>query len=74
MDKKDKENQERTNKRRKVKKLNLLNKLQLLSKLKNKKLNLQKEKAEEEGEEKVNNDLFKLNHFKNLVISLAFTK
>jgi len=65
MDKKKKESQERINKRKKEKKSSnqLLNKLLLLSNLKSKKLPLQKEKVEEEVEEKVNNDLFKLNHF-----------
>ena len=69
MDKKEKENQERTNKRRKDKRLKsqLNNKLQLLSKLKSKKLPLLKEKVEEEVAEKVNNDLFKLNHFNPLI-------
>jgi hypothetical protein len=61
MAKKEKENQEKINKRKKYKRLrNKLNNkpLPLLNKLKSKKLPLLKEKAEEEEEEKVNNDLF----------------
>ena len=63
MDKKNKESQEKINRKRKEKIKSKLrpSKPQLQSKLKSKKLPQLKEKAEEEEEERVNNDLFNLN-------------